>query len=228
MSTPLIVALDYSDYAQLKRLLKILSPKLCRLKVGSVMFTRYGPDLITDLVQQGFDVFLDLKFHDIPNTVYAAIAAACELGVWMVNVHAAGGMAMLTAAKEAVNAHNGHKPLLIAVTLLTSLEAADLKQVAYSDPPEKMVMHLAEMALSADFDGLVCSAHEAPMLRAHLGDKPVLVTPGIRSEVAAADQKRVMSPEAALAAGSNFLVMGREITQADNPQATLEKILEKI
>ena len=228
MSSPedprIIVALDYPEAGPALEFARRIPAGLCRLKVGKELFTAEGPDLVRRLGDLGHEVFLDLKFHDIPNTVYGAVAAASRLGVWMVNVHALGGRAMLEAAREAVEAVP-LRPKLIAVSLLTSMDARTLVEIGIDRPLEKEVMALTRLALDAGLDGMVCSAREAAVLRAAHGDAPLLVTPGIRPEGSAvADQSRVMTPRAAIDAGASHLVIGRPITQAADPVAELERI----
>ncbi len=228
--SPIIVALDYDDIEQARQLVKNLSPELCRLKVGKQMFTRYGPQWVEELVKQGFDVFLDLKFHDIPNTVAKACVSAANLGVWMMNVHAGGGLAMMQSAKQALDKVAGCKrPLLIAVTILTSMQQGDLQQIGLSDDVRTCVDRLAQLAYRAECDGVVCSAQEATLLRQQLGADFCLVTPGIRLAGGdQQDQKRVMTPQAAMTAGADYLVIGRSITQSDDPAATLQSVLQQI
>lgn len=222
----LIVALDYAAAAPAERLASRLDPRRCRLKVGKELFTAAGPQLVRELVARGFDVFLDLKFHDIPNTVAGAVRAAAELGVWMVNVHASGGRRMMQAAREALGAVAGRRPLLIAVTVLTSMEAHELEETGVRGGLEEQVLRLAGLAIDCGLDGVVCSAREAPLLRARFGAHPVLVTPGIRPASAPADdQRRTLTPAEAIAAGSDFLVVGRPVTGAPDPAAALAAIL---
>jgi orotidine-5'-phosphate decarboxylase len=219
-----IVALDFSDAAPALALVARLDPALCRLKVGKELFTVAGPELVRALVARGFEVFLDLKFHDIPNTVAAACRAAAGLGVWMLNVHASGGRRMMLAAHEAL-AELPQPPLLIAVTVLTSMSAEDLGEVGISDAPANQVLRLARLTRQCKLDGVVCSAQEAAMLRADLGVDFRLVTPGIRPAGAeAGDQRRVMTPTQALRAGATDLVIGRPITAAPDPLAALKQI----
>ncbi len=227
-STKIIVALDFPDAASALALAGRLDPALCRLKVGKELFTAAGPEVVRALVARGFEVFLDLKFHDIPNTVAAACRAAAGLGVWMMNVHASGGRRMLTAASEAL-ADLPHPPLLIAVTVLTSMSAEDLSEVGVADAPADQVLRLARLAKACLFDGVVCSAQEAALLRASLGSDFRLVTPGIRPAGAdTGDQRRVMTPVAALRAGATDLVIGRPITGALDPLAALKSIQTEI
>ena len=226
--TKIIVALDFADAAPALALVERLDPALCRLKVGKELFTAAGPELVRALVARGFDVFLDLKFHDIPNTVAAACRAAAGLGVWMLNVHASGGRRMMTAAHEAL-ADLPHPPLLIAVTVLTSMSAEDLGEIGVADAPADQVLRLARLTQACKLDGVVCSAQEAAMLRAALGADFRLVTPGIRPAGAdAGDQRRVMTPAEALRAGATDLVIGRPITAAADPLAALKAIRTEI
>lgn len=220
----IIVALDFADAASALALVARLDPALCRLKVGKELFTAAGPDLVRALVAQRFDVFLDLKFHDIPHTVAAACRAAAALGVWMLNVHATGGRRMLDAAHEAL-AGLPQRPLLTAVTVLTSMDADDLHEVGVAAAPADQVLRLARLAHACKLDGVVCSAQEAAMLRAALGGDFRLVTPGIRpAGVDAGDQRRVMTPAEALHAGATDLVIGRPVTAAADPLAALRQI----
>lgn len=222
--TPVIMALDFADEKQTLQFVRQLSPHLCQLKIGKELFTASGRHLVEQLVHQGFKVFLDLKYHDIPNTVAAACKVAAEMGVWMVDMHASGGQRMMEAAAEAVS-HFQHRPFLIGVTVLTSMTQADLLQTGVNRPIAEQVMHLAGLAQQSGLDGVVCSAQEATMLRAQLGQEWLLVTPGIRlSTTTTDDQRRIMLPKEALAAGSSYLVMGRPITQSENPVLLLEQI----
>jgi orotidine-5'-phosphate decarboxylase len=227
-STKIIVALDYADAASALALVERLDPALCRLKVGKELFTAAGPELVRALVARGFEVFLDMKFHDIPNTVAAACRAAAGLGVWMMNVHASGGRRMMTAAQEAL-ADLPQRPLLIAVTVLTSMSAEDLGEVGVADAPADQVLRLARLTQACKLDGVVCSAQEAGMLRADLGHDFRLVTPGIRPAGAeVGDQRRVMTPAEALRVGATDLVIGRPITAAPDPLAALKQIQSDI
>ena len=224
MNTPVIVALDYAAAEPALNLAERLAPELCRLKVGKELFTRCGPQLVEKLQLMGFEVFLDLKFHDIPNTVAGAVRAAAELGVWMVNVHAGGGRRMMEAAGEALQGYSD-KPLLIGVTVLTSLSSEDLLELGYTETPQERVMRLAQLAAQSGMDGVVCSALEASALRRARGKDFCLVTPGIRlSGDAAGDQRRVVSPVDAMANGSDYLVIGRSVTAAENPLAALQRV----
>ncbi len=227
--SPVIVALDYADKHSALQMADRLDPALCRVKVGKEMFTRFGPALVEELVQRKFEVFLDLKFHDIPNTVAAAIAAAADLGVWMVNVHASGGAKMMAAARNALNEFGNDAPLLIAVTVLTSMDAEQLQQTGIADSPAQQVRRLARLAQENGMGGVVCSSWETRDLAATLGNDFVLVTPGIRLAGAAKDdQTRIATPKDALAAGSHYLVIGRPITLSADPVATLRTIIEEI
>lgn len=219
----IIVALDYATDQEVFDFLPKLDPKLCRIKIGSVLFTHYGPALLAKIQQHGFSVFLDLKFHDIPQTVAGACRAAADLGVWMVTVHAAGGLAMLLAACQSINRFPiKNRPLLIGVTVLTSLNDQDLSEIGYQEDAAGMVLRFAKLAHQAALDGVVCSAQEAEMLRRHLPRDFLLIVPGIRlPDDAVNDQKRTMTPPAAIAAGADYLVIGRPITQAQHPQQTL-------
>ena len=228
MTHKIIVALDFADADSALALVARLDPALCRLKVGKELFTVAGPDLVRTLVARGFEVFLDLKFHDIPNTVAAACRAAAGLGVWMLNVHASGGRRMMAAAQAAL-ADLPKPPLLIAVTVLTSMSAEDLGEVGISATPADQVLRLARLAHACKLDGVVCSAQEAAMLRAELGAGFRLVTPGIRPAGAeAGDQRRVMTPAEALRAGATDLVIGRPVTAAADPLAALKQIQSDI
>jgi len=227
--SPVIVALDFPTAEAALDLAARLDPARCRVKVGKELFTRSGPAVVERLQAQGFEVFLDLKYHDIPNTVAAACRAAADLGVWMVNVHASGGRRMMAAAREALEAGQGARPLLIGVTVLTSMGPEDLAEVGISVPPEEQVLRLARLGRDSGLDGVVCSPLEAAPLRQALGRDFRLVTPGVRPAGAAkGDQTRIMTPADALAAGSDYLVIGRPITQADDPVAALTSILADI
>jgi len=229
LESPIIVALDYPDRASAEAMAAQLDPTLCRVKVGKELFTRAGPDLVRALVQRGFDVFLDLKFHDIPNTTAAAVAAAAELGVWMVNVHASGGAKMMAAAREALVSFGNDAPLLIAVTVLTSMDSEQLHGIGLDVSPATQVLRLAKLAQNAGLDGVVCSAQETTLLRSELGRPFTLVTPGIRPVGADAnDQSRIATPADALAAGSDYLVIGRPITRSDDPLCALHNIAREI
>lgn len=216
--SPIVVALDYPTIEQATAMAKRLDPALCRVKVGKELFTKVGPAILDQLHTLGFDVFLDLKFHDIPNTVAAAVSVAAKEGVWMVNVHASGGRRMMEASANALSAIQDNKTLLIAVTVLTSMDQSDLLEVGIDLTPQEHVMRLAALAKQSGMDGVVCSAQESSMLAQKLGPDFVLVTPGIRPVGAEqGDQKRIMTPTEAMSAGSHYLVMGRPITRAQDP-----------
>lgn len=218
-----IIALDFNNERDTLILADQLSPDSCKLKVGKELFTACGPQLVKKLVSRNFDVFLDLKFHDIPNTVAQALKAARDLGVWMVNVHASGGSRMMNAARAALNEKSD--PLLIAVTVLTSMEQQDLQEVGISKPLDQHILALAKLAANAGLDGVVCSAMESTMLRAELGAEFCLVTPGIRpAGFDKDDQRRIVTPKDAINAGSHFLVIGRPVTQSTNPAEALRAI----
>jgi orotidine-5'-phosphate decarboxylase len=224
----IIVALDYADATSAMHLVNQLDPSLCKLKVGKELFTATGPQLVEQLVAKNFQVFLDLKFHDIPNTVAKACEAASNLGVWMLNVHASGGLEMMQAAKLAVD-KSPNRPLLIAVTVLTSMNEGQFSLLGINGKLKNHVIRLAKLTKQAGLDGVVCSAGEAPKLRKELGKDFCLVTPGIRPENASLDdQKRVASPRAALSMCASYLVIGRPITQAAQPLAALTQIYEEI
>lgn len=219
-----IVALDYGSGEEALGLATKVDPSACKLKVGSELFTSAGPALVGKLVDRGFDVFLDLKFHDIPNTVARACTAAARLGVWMLNVHSLGGTAMLRAAREAIDIGT-KRPLLVAVTILTSHAQGDIEEVGVQGELAARVDALAALAHDAGLDGVVCSPWEAARLRSRFGQRFVLVTPGIRPrKVSGDDQSRTMSPGEALAQGASYLVIGRPITAADNPLRVLADI----
>ncbi|NLQ24872.1 orotidine-5'-phosphate decarboxylase [Shewanella sp. S-1] len=226
---PILVALDYDNKNHALQLIEKLDPNMCRLKVGKEMFTLFGPQLVKDIHDRGFDLFLDLKFHDIPNTVAKAVAAAAELGVWMTNVHASGGLAMMEAAKKALLPYGDKAPILIAVTVLTSMSDDDLKLLGINVPAFEHVQRLAKLTQQAGLDGVVCSAQEATALKSLLGQNFKLVTPGIRPVGSdAGDQHRVMTPPQAIAAGSDYLVIGRPITKAADPLAALQAIHQSL
>ncbi len=229
MYKPVIVALDFSSKADALTLVEQLDPAKCRVKVGKEMFTRFGPDFVKELVGREFDVFLDLKFHDIPNTVANACQAAADLGVWMVNVHASGGPAMLQAANQSLETYGVSRPLLIAVTVLTSFDQNELSYIGIEHPMNEQVMRLTYLTSEAGCDGVVASPLEVSMIKQRY-PSILTVTPGIRlSADAKDDQKRIMTPKKAIQAGSDFLVIGRPITQSQNPMKVLlciEKELE--
>ena len=218
----IIIALDYIEPKKVWALVDQLDPKTCRVKVGKALFTACGPMIIKQLIAKGFSVFLDLKFHDIPNTVANACKVAADSGVWMINIHALGGLAMMQAAKEAISSYD---TLLIGVTVLTSLDEADLKRIGILEPPSALVQRLALLTQEAGLDGVVCSSQEARILRASCGPQFCLVTPGIRlSSDITDDQKRIVTPSQAIKNGSDYLVIGRPITQAQSPLEKLNMI----
>ncbi|MDH5547734.1 MAG: orotidine-5'-phosphate decarboxylase [Gammaproteobacteria bacterium] len=222
----IIVALDFASSGEALSFARRMNPQQCRLKVGKELFTLAGPDVVRQLQSLGFDIFLDLKFHDIPATVARACAVAADIGVWMLNVHALGGEKMM---REAANAVAGSKTQLIAVTVLTSMDAQDLAQVGIAQSVDEQVSRLATLAKQSGMHGVVCSAREASLLRETCGDDFLKVTPGIRPAWAGSDdQKRIVTPAQALKDGASHLVIGRPITRADNPQQALEKVLLEI
>lgn len=226
--SPLIVALDYPSAEQAIAMAEQLDPKYCRVKVGKELYTRCGPNILESLHKLGFEVFLDLKFHDIPNTTANAVAVAADLGVWMVNVHASGGRKMMAACVEKLS-HYKARPLLIAVTVLTSMQGEDLHDLGLNVSPQEQVNRLAGLSHEVGMDGLVCSSHEVASLKSDYGSDFKLVTPGIRPSFSAAgDQKRIMTPAEAMRAGSDYLVIGRPITQADKPLFALESIRNEL
>ncbi|ACJ29235.1 Orotidine 5`-phosphate decarboxylase [Shewanella piezotolerans WP3] len=226
---PILVALDYDNRNDALQLIDKLDPNMCRLKVGKEMFTLFGPQIVTDIHSRGFDLFLDLKFHDIPNTVAKAVSAAAELGVWMTNVHASGGLAMMEAAKRALEQYGDKAPLLIAVTVLTSMSDDELQLLGVNVPAAEHVQRLAALTQRAGLDGVVCSAQEASLLKEKFGHEFKLITPGIRPIGSdKGDQHRVMTPPQALAAGSDYLVIGRPITKAFDPLKALQEIHQSI
>ena len=226
-NSKVIVALDFASDSAAMQMVDKLNPELCRLKVGKELFTRCGPALVKDMVASGFDVFLDLKFHDIPNTVAKACESAAELGVWMVNVHSMGGSAMMEAARAVLSDNDA--PLLIAVTLLTSSGEKELGALGIEQSPADFVKRLAIMTQQAGLDGVVCSAQEAAMLKKQCGDNFLLVTPGIRPENSNTDdQNRIMTPRQAVDNGSDYLVIGRPVTQSDDPVSVLQEINTQI
>ncbi|MEZ8988561.1 orotidine-5'-phosphate decarboxylase [Vibrio breoganii] len=225
MDQKVIVALDYDNKNDALNFVDRIDPASCRLKVGKEMFTLFGPEFVKQLHQKGFSVFLDLKFHDIPNTCSKAVRAAAEMGVWMVNVHAGGGERMMTASREILEPYGKDRPLLIGVTVLTSMEQSDLAGIGLDVEPKDQVLRLAHLTKNSGLDGVVCSAQEASFLKSELGKEFKLVTPGIRPAGAAVgDQKRIMTPVDAIQAGSDYLVIGRPITQATDPAKVLAKI----
>ena len=225
MTSKIIVALDYEKESDALALVDQIDPSLCRLKVGKEMFTTLGINFVKQLHQRNFDVFLDLKYHDIPNTVARAVRSVADLGVWMVDLHASGGLRMMEEAKRILEPYGKDAPLLIAVTVLTSMEDLDLLQIGINASPMEQVLRLAHLTQRAGLDGVVCSPQEVEILRNACGEEFKLVTPGIRPIGADfGDQRRVMTPTAAIRAGSDYLVIGRPITKADNPAEVLHSI----
>ncbi len=228
MNSPIVVALDFPGFEQAMAMARQLNPQDCRVKVGKELFTRCGPQVVDALHQLGFEVFLDLKFHDIPNTTAMAVKAAAEMGVWMVNVHCSGGLKMMAACREVLEQHQGARPLLIGVTVLTSMEQGDLAGIGLDVAPQEQVLRLATLAEQAGLDGLVCSAQEAQALKRQW-PAGRLVTPGIRPAGSASDdQKRILTPAQAMQAGSDYLVIGRPVTRADDPAAAVRDILASL
>jgi orotidine-5'-phosphate decarboxylase len=226
--SPIVVALDYPTAQQAIEMAKQLDPSKCRVKVGKELFTASGPAVLEQLHKMDFDVFLDLKFHDIPNTCAGAVAAAAELGVWMVNVHASGGERMMVAAAEAI-ANKHHRPLLIAVTVLTSMEQSDLAGIGLDVSPQQQVERLAKLSKRSGMDGVVSSAQEIGLIKKLCGKDFLTVTPGIRPEGSAAgDQRRIMTPVEAVNLGGDYLVIGRPITQAINPKQVCLTIIDSL
>lgn len=220
MNSKVIVALDFNNLDEVLNFVANVNPDQCRLKVGKELFTAHGPNIVRELQRRGFDVFLDLKFHDIPTTVYKAIRVAADLGVWMVNIHASGGAEMLQAARQAVN-DSIHKPLLIAVTILTSLDDISVIDI-YGKSVSEQVLHLSKLSYACGIDGVVCSAHEANIIKLATNSTFITVTPGIRLvNDKLDDQTRIMTPSAALAAGADYLVIGRPITKSNYPNKVL-------
>ncbi|WP_394182468.1 orotidine-5'-phosphate decarboxylase [Marinomonas posidonica] len=227
--SPIVVALDFPTMAQSIEMAKRLDPSQCRVKVGKELFTTSGPAILEELHKLNFEIFLDLKFHDIPNTVANAVSVAAKSGVWMVNVHASGGRRMMEASANALQQLPDQNTLLIAVTVLTSMDQSDLSEIGIDLTPEQHVKRLAALAKSSGMDGVVCSAQESQMLSSELGKDFVLVTPGIRPAGSdQGDQKRIMTPAEAMVAGSHYLVVGRPITQAANPMAVLTEVNQSL
>jgi len=222
LNSPIIIALDFENENEALALLDSLDPEQCRVKIGKELFTACGPRFVREVIAKDFDVFLDLKFHDIPNTVARAAKRAADLGVWMMNVHASGGRAMMEQTQQALEEFGADKPLLIGVTVLTSLGAEDVAEIGFASTPQEQVLKLASLTKDCGLDGVVCSAAETAVLRPTIGDEFLLVTPGIRRpEDATGDQKRVVGPAEAMADGSSYLVVGRPITRAENPLSAL-------
>lgn len=232
IKTPIIVALDFSSLEQTLAFVDQLDPIHCRLKVGKELFTQVGPRILKELHDRNFEVFLDLKFHDIPNTTARAVSAAADHGVWMVNVHASGGTTMMQAAADALAQYQS-RPLLIGVTILTSMSEQDWQHIAPGMTINEQIKRLAMSSAEAGLDGVVCSAHEAIDIKSHVAnihENFITVTPGIRltGQVSHDDQQRVMTPESAINNGADYLVIGRPITQASNPMTTLSDIQERL
>ena len=222
MESKIIVALDFNSSSRAVSFIDSLDPKSCRLKIGKELFTAAGPGLVETMIRKEFDVFLDLKFHDIPNTVANAVRVAADLGVWMLNVHTSGGSTMMKAAKDALLSCGGRKPILIGVTVLTSISTPELEEIGVNADLRDHVANLARLAYDSGLDGVVCSAEEARLLRNSLPPDFILVTPGIRRDQdVKGDQKRVITPSEAIRNGSDYLVVGRPITQAASPRAAL-------
>ncbi|KTD70384.1 orotidine 5`-phosphate decarboxylase [Legionella santicrucis] len=229
MSPKLIVALDFNTEIDALNLIEKLDPHHCALKVGSELFTSFGTQFVKQLVQRQFKVFLDLKFHDIPNTVSKACKAGADLGVWMMNVHAAGGPSMMHAARDAIESYGVDRPLLIAVTVLTSFNQNELSTIGINIPIIEQVKKLAVLAKESGLDGVVCSAQEVKVIKSICDVQFITVTPGIRLDTSPKDdQSRVMTPKQAVEAGSDYLVVGRPITQAEEPQKVISEILKDI
>jgi orotidine-5'-phosphate decarboxylase len=226
--SPIVVALDYPTAQQAIAMAKQLDPSKCRVKVGKELFTASGPAVLEQLHKMNFDVFLDLKFHDIPNTCAGAVAVAADLGVWMVNVHASGGERMMVAAAEAI-ANKSHKPLLIAVTVLTSMEQSDLAGIGLDVSPQQQVERLAKLSKQSGMDGVVSSAQEIELIKNLCGKEFLTVTPGIRpAGIASGDQRRIMTPQEAVNVGGDYMVIGRPITQAIHPKQACLEIIESL
>ena len=226
MENKIIIPLDL-DYANAIKLAKELDPKICRLKIGSQLFTSSGPKIVKEFSNLGFDIFLDLKFHDIPNTVYEAVKSSADLGVWMVNVHASGGREMLDAAKKALDGYK-NPPLLIGVTLLTSLSEESLIDIGLTGLPEQ-VLRLAGLVKEMGLNGVVCAPSDITSIKNKFGKEFLTVTPGIRpSKSNLNDQRRVATPSEAIESGSDFIVIGRPITESKNPCSALERIHKEI
>lgn len=224
----ILVALDFNQADKALALVDQLDPSQCRLKVGKELFTAAGPEFVKQLHARDFEVFLDLKFHDIPNTVAKACAAAADLGVWMLNVHAQGGRKMLEAAAESLQSFGNDKPLLIAVTILTSMDNADLLELGLPNS-DVIVPKLAGLAKNSGLDGVVCSALEAKMIKQACGSDFLTITPGIRpANSQKDDQSRVMTPIKAVENGADYLVIGRPITQSENPSKALDDIFQQL
>ena len=229
MENKIIVALDFDSSSRAVDFVDNLDPESCRLKIGKELFTAAGPHLVEALIKKNFDVFLDLKFHDIPNTVGSAVKVAAELGVWMLNLHISGGSAMMKSAMDAIHSLEGRKPIVIGVTVLTSISSVELSEIGIGSDLKEQVVKLARLAYQSGLDGVVCSAEEAKLLRNSMPADFILVTPGIRREQdAVGDQKRVITPSQAIRNGSDYLVVGRPITHATSPSAALAAFYSEI
>jgi orotidine-5'-phosphate decarboxylase len=227
-TSPIVVALDFPDMKQALAMADQLDPSLCRLKVGKELYTATGPAILEELHKRSYEVFLDLKFHDIPNTCAKAVGVAADMGVWMVNVHASGGQRMMEAARNELE-KKSHKPLLIGVTVLTSMEQSDLAGIGLDVEPMAQVERLAKLTQASGLDGVVCSAREVGVIRDVCGSNFLTVTPGIRPEGSEiGDQKRVMTPKQAVEAGVDYMVIGRPVTQSSSPIAALSCISNSI
>lgn len=226
-NSKIIVALDFGSLSETEDFLKKVKGQNCRVKVGKELFTNEGPNVIKLIQQYGFEIFLDLKFHDIPNTVSRAIKASCNLGIWMVNVHASGGKQMLLAAREAVDS-SSNKPILIAVTILTSYDNYSFQELGFKNNLLDQIAYLATLSENSGMDGIVCSANDIPSIKPLVKEKFQFITPGVRLTNSNNDQKRVTTPEDAIKQGSNYLVIGRPITSSKDPAALIEKINQKI
>lgn len=229
MTSKLIVALDFDNKNQALNLVEQLDPTLCALKIGNELFTSFGPVFVTQLINKGYRIFLDLKFHDIPNTVSKACKAAADLGVWMLNVHASGGLEMMQAAVNALNPYGNNRPLLIAVTVLTSFKQEEMLSIGITKPILEQASDLAQLTKTAGLAGVVCSAYEVKAIKELCGPHFITVTPGIRLPSGQSDdQSRIMTPQQAVATGSDYLVVGRPITQAANPLYIVQEIIRNI
>lgn len=229
MITKLIVALDFDNEQSAMRLVEKINPQLCALKVGHELFTLLGTQFVLKLINLGYKIFLDLKFHDIPNTVARACSVAADLGVWMINLHASGGLSMMLAARKALDHYGKEKPILLAVTVLTSMNSLQLGEIGIETSVENQVQKLTQLSFQAGMDGVVCSALEVPMVKELCGDGFLTVTPGIRLVTDPKDdQSRIVTPTDAVKLGSDYLVIGRPITRNKNPESALISILESL
>lgn len=229
MTSPIIVALDYHDIYQVLKFSDMVSPQQCRLKIGTEIFTYAGPSIIRSLHERGFDIFLDLKFHDIPHTITKTVTVAAELGVWMIDLHVSNGKRVMQSARHALVPFGTSAPLLIGITVLTSMCDKDLHDLGISDNVLVHTLRLAQLAKQCKLNGIVCSALEARQIRIHCGPKFIIITPGIRplnSKID--DQMRVMTPIQAQKTGIDYMVIGRPITQANDPALALASILSEL